>query len=177
MLSLVGTTHWILNHGRSILLATAALLLLDACALRRDRALDRETAAHRSTEDAYQDARARLLGSDAFLLSERVGALRMEWRLYDTALPADSTGRHPILSEAIIESGETEKATLSESHLEASLSHTETSHQREENHEEKETERSETLRKATGILGGCSLIGLLILIGIAIIYIHRKRTS
>lgn len=128
-------------------------------------------------EETVRDARAGLLGCDARLLAERMGSLRLEWRLYDTALPADSTGRHPILSEAIIESGETEKATLSESHLEASLSQTETSRQSEESHETKETERSETLRKATGFLGGCSLIGLLILIGIAIIYIHRKRTS
>lgn len=106
-----------------------------------------------------------------------MGSLRMRWRLYDTRLPADSAGRHPLQAEAIIEAGETEKATLSESHLEAGLSQTETSRQSEESHETKETERSETLRKATGILGGCSLIGLLILIGIAIIYIHRKRTS
>ena len=126
-------------------------------------------------EEAYQDARAGLLGSDAFLLAERMGSLRMRWTLYDTALPADSTGRHPVLSEAIIESGETEKATLSESHLEASLSQTETSHQREEHHETKETERSETLRKATGILGGCSLIGLLVLIGAVVIYTRKKQ--
>ena len=73
MLSLVGTTHWILNHGRGILLATAALLLLDACALRRDRALDRQATAHQSTEEAYRDARSGLLGSDAYLLAERAG--------------------------------------------------------------------------------------------------------
>ena len=99
----------------------------------------------------------------------------MEWRLYDTALPADSTGRHPVLSEAIIESGETEKATLSESHLEASLSQTEASRQSEEHHETKEAERSETLRKATGFLGGCSLIGLLVLIGAVVIYTRKKQ--
>lgn len=137
--------------------------------------MDRQTAAHQSREDAYQDARAGLLGSDAFLLAERMGALRMEWRLYDTSLPADSAGRHPLQAEAIIEAGETEKATLSESHLEAGLSQTETSHQREESHEAKETERSETLRKATGILGGCSLIGLLVLIGAVVIYTRKKQ--
>ena len=128
-------------------------------------------------EETVRDARAGLLGCDARLLAERMGSLRMRWTLYDTALPADSTGRHPILSEAIIESGETEKATLSESHLEASLSQTETSRQSEESHETKETERSETLRKATGFLGGCSLIGLLVLIGAVVIYTRKKQMA
>ena len=145
--------------------------------MRRDRALDRQTAAHRSEEDAYQDARARLLGSDAFLLAERMGALRMEWRLYDTSLPAESAGRHPLQAEAIIEAGETEKATLSESHLEAGLSQTETSRQSEESHETKETERSETIGKSTGLIGGAELMLIAAIVLAAIYHVRRRRQT
>ena len=177
MLSLVGTTHWILNHGRGILLATAALLLLDACALRRDRALDRQTAAHQSTEEAYRDARSGLLGSDAFLLAERAGALRMEWRLYDTSLPADSAGRHPLRAEAIIEAGETEKATLSESHLEAGLSLSEGESQSEEHHEEHTAERIEIKGKSTGLIGGAELMLIAAIVLAAIYHVRRRRQT
>lgn len=104
-----------------------------------------------------------------------MGSLRMRWTLYDTALPADSTGRHPILSEAFIEANDTSHTSFAANRLEASLSQTEASHESEESNETKETERSETLRKATGFLGGCSLIGLLVLIGAVVIYTRKKQ--
>lgn len=128
-------------------------------------------------EETVRDARAGLLGCDARLLAERMGSLRMRWTLYDTTLPADSTGHHPILSEAIIEANDTAHTSFDAHRLEASLSQTETSHESEESHETKETERSETLRKATGFLGGCSLIGLLVLIGAVVIYTRKKQMA
>lgn len=128
-------------------------------------------------EETVRDARAGLLGCDARLLAERMGSLRMRWTLYDTALPADSTGRHPILSEAFIEANDTAHTSFAAHRQEASLSQTETSRQSEEHHETKETERSETLRKATGFLGGCSLIGLLVLIGAVVIYTRKKQMA
>ena len=128
-------------------------------------------------EETVRDARAGLLGCDARLLAERMGSLRMRWTLYDTALPADSTGRHPVISEAFIEANDTTHTSFDAHRLEASLSQTETSRQSEEHHETKETERSETLRKATGFLGGCSLIGLLVLIGAVVIYTRKKQMA
>ena len=139
--------------------------------------MDRQTAAHQSREDAYQDARAGLLGSDAFLLAERMGALRMEWRLYDTSLPADAAGRHPLQAEAIIEAGETEKATLSESHLEAGLSLSEGESQSKEHHEEHTAERSEIKGKSTGLIGGAGLMILLAVIGAVVIYLRKIRNN
>ena len=103
-----------------------------------------------------------------------MGSLRMRWTLYDTALPADSTGRHPVLSEAFIEANDTAHTSFAAHRQEASLSQTETSHESEESHETKETERSETLRKATGFLGGCSLIGLLVLIAGVVVYVRKN---
>lgn len=99
----------------------------------------------------------------------------MRWRLYDTSLPADSAGRHPLQAEAIIEAGETEKATLSESRLEAGLSLSEGASQSEAIHEEHTAEKSETKGKSTGLIGGAGLIGLLMIISIAIVYIQKKR--
>lgn len=99
----------------------------------------------------------------------------MRWRLYDTSLPADSAGRHPLQAEAIIEAGETEKATLSESHLEAGLSLSEGASQSEAIHEEHTAEKSEAKGKSTGLIGGAGLIGLLMIISIAIVYIQKKR--
>lgn len=128
-------------------------------------------------EETARDARAGLLGCDARLLAEHMGSLRLRWTRYDTALPADSTGRHPVLSEAFIEANDTTHTSFAAHRLEASLSQTETSHQREEHHEAKETERSETIRKATGFLGGCSLIGLLVLIGAVVVYTRRVNRA
>lgn len=177
MLLPIGTTYRILSYARTVILAAIVVLLVDACALRRDRALDRQTAAHRSTEKAYQDARAGLLGSDAFLLAERMGSLRMRWRLYDTSLPADSAGRHPLQAEAIIEAGETEKATLSESHLEAGLSLSEGESQSEEHHEEHTAEKSEAIGKSTGLIGGAGFLLLLVVIGAVVIYLRKIRNN
>ena len=99
----------------------------------------------------------------------------MEWRLYDTSLPADSAGRHPLQAEAIIEAGETEKATLSESHLEAGLSLSEGESQREEHHEEHTAEKSEAIGKSTGFIGGAGLMILLAVLVLAAIYHVRRR--
>lgn len=98
----------------------------------------------------------------------------MEWRLYDTSLPADSAGRHPLQAEAIIEAGETEKATLSESHLEAGLSLSEGESQSEEHHEEHTAEKSEAIGKSTGLIEGAGLMILLAVIGAVVIYIKRR---
>ena len=101
----------------------------------------------------------------------------MRWTLYDTALPADSTGRHPILSEAIIESGETEKATLSESHLEAGLSLSEGESQSEEHHEEHTAEKSEAIGKSTGLIEGTELMLIAAIMLAAIYHVRRRRQT
>ena len=101
----------------------------------------------------------------------------MEWRLYDTSLPADAAGRHPLQAEAIIEAGETEKATLSESHLEAGLSLSEGESQSKEHHEEHTAERSEIKGKSTGLIGGAGLMILLAVIGAVVIYLRKIRNN
>lgn len=101
----------------------------------------------------------------------------MRWRLYDTRLPADSAGRHPLQAEAIIEAGETEKATLSESRLEAGLSLSEGEIQSEESHEEHTAEKSETIGKSTGFIGGAGLMLLLAVIGAVVIYLRKIRNN
>lgn len=121
------------------------------------------------------EARSGLLGSDALLLAERMGSLRMRWRLYDTSLPADSTGRHPLQAEAIVEAGTTEKAALSANHLEAGLSLSESASQGEESGEEITAERSETRGRSAGFISGAVLWALLLIIVAAIIYYRRLR--
>lgn len=103
-----------------------------------------------------------------------MGSLRVRWRLYDTSLPADSAGRHPLQAEAIIEAGETEKATLSESHLETGLSLSEGESQSEEHHEEHTAEKSEAIGKSTGLIGGAGFLILLAVIGAVVFYIRRR---
>lgn len=101
----------------------------------------------------------------------------MRWRLYDTSLPADSAGRHPLQAEAIIEAGETEKATLSESHLEAGLSLSEGESQSEEHHEEHTAEKNEAIGKSTGLIGGAGFLLLLVVIGAVVIYLRKIRNN
>lgn len=177
MLLSIRTTYRILSYARTVIMAAIAVLLLDACALRRDRAVDRQAAAHRSAEEAYLEARSGLLCSDSFLLANRMGVLRMRWRLYDTSLPTDSTGHPPLQAEAIVEAETTEKAALSANRLEAGLSLSEGASQGEESREEITAEKSETRRRAVGFIEGAALPILLLAVGAIIIYIRRRWKS
>ena len=104
-----------------------------------------------------------------------MGALRMRWRLYDTSLPADSTGHHPLQAETIVEAGTTEKAALSANSLEAGLTLSEGASKGEESGEEITAEKSETRGRSAGFISGAALWILLLIIVAAIIYYRRLR--
>ena len=106
-----------------------------------------------------------------------MGALRMQWRLYDTSLPADSTGHPPLQAEAIVEAETTEKAALSANRLEAGLSLSEGASQGEESREEITAEKSETRRRTVGFIEGAALPILLLTVWVIIIYIRKRWKS
>lgn len=102
----------------------------------------------------------------------------MRWRLYDTSLPADSAGRHPLQAEAIIEAGETEKATLSESHLETGISLSEGEIHSEESHEEQTAEKIEFKRSYSGAIGwGAALLLIATIVAAFIYHVRRRRQT